>query len=59
MGKLNKTTTSFQVVKKAFKPPSKEKSDNKDLDMMKINSPMHYYSNFCTNLNVTKLSRLE
>jgi hypothetical protein len=59
MGKPNKTKTWFQVVKKAFRSPSKEKFDNKDSDMLKINIPMHYYADFCTNLNVTKLTRLE
>jgi len=46
------------VVKKVFRSPSKGKFDNKDLDMLKINSPMHYYVDFYTKLNVTKLTRL-
>jgi len=34
-GKLKKTMAWCQVVKKAFKLPSKEKFDNKDLDTVK------------------------
>jgi hypothetical protein len=59
MEKPNKTTTWFQVMKKVSRSPSKEKSNNKYSDMLKINSPMHYCGEFCTNLNVTKLTRLE
>jgi hypothetical protein len=59
MGKPNKTMRWFQVVKKVFRSPSKEKFDNKDSNMLKISSPMHYYVDFCTNLNVTKLTKLE
>jgi len=59
MGKPNKTKTWFQVVKNAFSSPSKKKFDNKDSDMLKINNPMHYYADFYTNLNVTKLTGFE
>ncbi|CAN5962694.1 unnamed protein product, partial [Sphagnum jensenii] len=41
MGKPNKTTAWFQAVKKAFRSPSKEKSDNKDSDTVKVTTDAH------------------
>jgi hypothetical protein len=45
-GKPKKSIAWFQVVKKAFMLSSKENFDNKYLDMVKVNSPMHYSHDF-------------
>ncbi|CAK9867715.1 unnamed protein product [Sphagnum jensenii] len=56
MGKPNKTTAWFQAVKKAFRSPSKEKSDNKDSDMVK---KIHTSEKFGSNITASTMTLLQ
>jgi hypothetical protein len=56
MGKPNKTTAWFQAVKKAFRSPSKEKSDNKDSDTVK---KIHTSEKFGSNITALTMTLLQ
>jgi len=56
MGKPNKTTAWFQAVKKAFRSPSKEKSDNKDSDTVK---KIHTSEKFGSNITASTMTLLQ